>query len=111
MEYRVIISPRAEAEFEHQLGYLLDRSTTGAQAWSNKFEEAVKRLSESPERHGLAPENADHEQEIRQVIFKTRLGIPIGFFLRFVIRTFLFCQCEGSARTSPNLTLNDLVYI
>ena len=70
------MSPRAQAEFESQLVYLLDRSPKGAKTWAKEFKIAIQRLASGPEKHGLAPEDSDHEQEIRQTIFKTRKELP-----------------------------------
>lgn len=76
MSFQVNISPRAKAEFEDQLLYLLERSRQGADAWAIAFQSTLVSLEESPTIHGLAPESPDHSQDIFQVIFKTKKGYP-----------------------------------
>ena len=68
--------PRAKAEFQDQLLYLQSRSPQGADTWATEFHSVISDLEDSPERHGLAPENSDHDRELRQVIFRTKKGNP-----------------------------------
>ena len=82
--YAVILLSRAEAELESQLDYLSERSPQGAEAWTAEYSSAIYRISDDPKSCGLAPENDDHEEEIRQVMFKTRKGNP--YRLVFTIR-------------------------
>lgn len=76
MSFQVNISPRAKAEFEDQLLYLLERSPQGADAWASAFNATLASLEESPTIHGLAPESSDHSRDVFQVIFKTKKGNP-----------------------------------
>ena len=71
---QVILLSKAEEELESQLEYLSRRSPQGVQNWASAYRSAVDRISNDPESCGFAPENEDHEQEIRQAIFKTRKG-------------------------------------
>ena len=76
MSFQVKISPRAKAEFEDQLLYLLERSPKGAEAWASEFNSTLASLEDRPEIHGLAPESTDHSIDIFQVIFKAKHGYP-----------------------------------
>ena len=82
--YAVILLSRAEVELESQLDYLSERSPQGAEAWAVEYNSAIYRISDDPESCGLAPENDDHEEVIRQVMFKTRKGNP--YRIVFTIR-------------------------
>jgi hypothetical protein len=46
--------------------------------------EVLKRLGESGDTFGSAPEDKDHEETIYQVIFKTRRGLP--YRALFIVR-------------------------
>jgi len=74
MTYRVQILPSAEREFEQLYRYIAKRAPRGAAAWANAFYKALKSLRRNPGRHPLAPEDDDHEIDIRQLLFKTRQG-------------------------------------
>ena len=74
MKYQVSMLPRSEADFAGCYGYIEQRSPAGAAAWANAFFRALKSLEENPLAHGLAPEDADHDVEIRQIFFRTRHG-------------------------------------
>jgi len=76
LKFQVCVSPRAKAEFEDQLIYLLERSPKGADAWATAFNSTIASLETSPEIHGLAPESPDHSVDIFQVFFKTKKGYP-----------------------------------
>ena len=82
--YAVILLSRAEAELENQLAYLSERSPLGAEAWAVEYSSAICRVSDDSKSCGLAPENDDHEEGIRQVMFKTCKGNP--YRLVFTIR-------------------------
>ena len=74
MRYEVELSFRAEKDLDEILGWIAGRSPQGARRWLTRWEEVCKLLSERPESCLPAPENADHEEEIRHVVFKTRSG-------------------------------------
>ncbi|HUE73195.1 MAG TPA: type II toxin-antitoxin system RelE/ParE family toxin [Pirellulaceae bacterium] len=74
MMYQVNTLPRSEADFDGYYGYIEQRSPAGAAAWANAFFRALKSLEQNPLAHGLAPEDSDHDVEIRQIFFRTRHG-------------------------------------
>ena len=76
MSYRISLTPQAESDLDTILDYIQQRSAQGVQAWFSSWLQVCDLLSQSPERQTLAPENPDHEEAIRNVIFKTRYGNP-----------------------------------
>ena len=66
----------AEADFERQFDYLLERSPQGANAWADAVDLAVADLSNSADIHGLAPESDDHAFDVYQLMFKKKIGNP-----------------------------------
>lgn len=74
MKYQVIESSRATCEIYEIFDWLCDRSPQGAEAWLDSWEQTVQVLRESAGSYGLAPENVDHDVEVRQVLFKPRRG-------------------------------------
>ncbi len=71
---RVEISARALRDYERIIQFLLKRSRQGAAAWADAFDEAVSTLPDRFEQHPLAPEDANHDETIRNVLFRTRHG-------------------------------------
>lgn len=74
MTFDVVHLPQAEADLDEILAWLHERSPTGAATWFRRWLEVEDLLRRRPASQALAPENSDHEEEIRNVIFKTRRG-------------------------------------
>lgn len=74
MSYRIELSARAERDLEQILGWIHERSPPGASTWFSRWQEVIAELASHPLRFSLAPENNDHDVEIRNVIFSTRRG-------------------------------------
>ncbi len=74
MTYNIILQPGAEADVEQIIGYLADRSLQGAAAWRNAWNDLLIELRRRPESFGLAPESAQHDDDVRLALFKTRRG-------------------------------------
>ena len=74
MTYRAGLTYRAERDLDHILAWLAERSPDGAAAWHRRWQEVIDELCRTADRCQLAPENDDHDEEIRHVIFKTRQG-------------------------------------
>lgn len=74
MTYGPILLPRAEADVDSILGYLSERSRQGAASWAARWHDVLLELQKRPLSLGLAPEAADYDVEIRQILFKTRRG-------------------------------------
>ena len=76
MSPSVTITDSAERDLRAIIGWLEQRSPSGAETWYRRWLEVLCRLEESGHALGVAPENEDHEETIRQVLFKTRRGLP-----------------------------------
>jgi plasmid stabilization system protein ParE len=74
MTYTVITLPCAERDFQKAYDWIAERSPRGAASWADAFYKALKTLERNPQVCGFAPENDDHDAELRQLIFKTRQG-------------------------------------
>ncbi len=74
MTFNVVLTRRAELDIAAILGWLRKRSPQGAEAWYRVWTAVLGKLREHASAYGLSPENADHEHEIRHVVFKTRRG-------------------------------------
>ena len=74
MSTAVELSFRAEKDLDDILAWIASRSPQGARMWLARWREVCSLLSERPETCLLAPENSDHEEDIRQIVFKTRSG-------------------------------------
>jgi plasmid stabilization system protein ParE len=76
MSFVVSLLWRAQRDLDHIVTWLAERSPQGSAVWLEKWDEIVESLKQSADRCPLAPENDDHDLEIRHVIFKTRHGRP-----------------------------------
>jgi plasmid stabilization system protein ParE len=76
MSYQVSLLWRAERDLDKIVAWIGTRSTQGAAAWLRRWDRVVEELRKGADKCRLAPESADHDIEIRQVIFKTRQGLP-----------------------------------
>jgi plasmid stabilization system protein ParE len=73
MNYRPRITSEAQRDFYRIYDNIVERSESGAASWANAFYEALKTLERDPHR-GFAPESQQYDEEIRQLLFKTRAG-------------------------------------
>lgn len=74
MTHRVTILPAAINDLATILEWVKSHSEQGAAAWWVRWNSALKSLAAMPASHGFAPEDCDHAQEIRQILFRTRRG-------------------------------------
>jgi hypothetical protein len=49
-------------------------SPSGAETWLRRWQQVLSSLESGADGCGIAPEDEDHDIDIRQVIFKTRRG-------------------------------------
>lgn len=84
MKFEVRLAFRAEKDLASILVFLKSRSPKGAATWLARWQETCRAVSEDPQSCSLAPESVHHSEEIRQVVFKTRRGLP--YRMLFVIR-------------------------
>lgn len=74
MTYQVELTARAERDVDGILAWLTQKSSRGAAAWHKRLQDVFDHLATTADQFGLAPENEDHDEGIRHVIFKTRRG-------------------------------------
>jgi hypothetical protein len=75
-EFQVIVFRQAKLDGQCIYDWLSERSPQGAEAWARAYIEALESLTKYLLRCGLAPENEDHDVEIRQRVFRTSHGNP-----------------------------------
>lgn len=73
MSFRLIITEPAEHDRDGCFAYIWKRSPQGASRWIEAFDAAVQALLTEPH-YGESPESGDHDEKIRQKMFKTRRG-------------------------------------
>lgn len=83
MNYRIELTARAKADRTACFDFIAGRSPDGALAWLDAYEKAAESLLLEPH-YGTAPESEDHDEDVRQKIFKTRHGLP--YRLLYIIR-------------------------
>jgi plasmid stabilization system protein ParE len=74
MTFEVNLLPRAEADIQQIVQFLAERSSQGAAAWWQRWEQAIDELRDRPLQLGLAPESSKYDIDVRQLLFKTRRG-------------------------------------
>lgn len=72
--HRVELSLRVKRELDATLAWLVAQSKPGAARWLQQWDEVLVSLAKNPLSSSIAPENDDHAETIRQIIFKTRRG-------------------------------------
>ena len=104
MTYRAGLTYRAERDLDHILAWLVERSPAGAAAWLRRWQEVIDELRRKADRCQLAPENDDHDEEIRHVIFKTRRGRKYRalFVIRGEFVLVIHVRGPGQDLVSPN---------
>jgi plasmid stabilization system protein ParE len=83
MKYQVLIQPPAQADIEAAYLYLRERSESAADRWLGGMESAIASLDSFPQRHGLAREDREFPEEIRQLLYGRRSG---RFRVLYVVR-------------------------
>ena len=104
MPFRVSLTPRAADDLDSILDYIRERSSQGAQTWFTRWLEVYETLKVSADRQPLAPEDADHEEVIRHVVFKTRRGNPYRclFLIRGQVVHVLHVRGYGQDLVPPD---------
>ena len=97
MTYRIETTARARADRDKCFDYIAERSLEGALHWLVAYETAVESLLKHPFR-GLAPENPDHEEEIRQCFFKTPHGLQYRVLFAVRDETIYILHVRGTGQ-------------
>lgn len=74
--YKIAVLKPASHDVQEQFDYIRQRSPIGAEAWYEAYLAALERLKLDPLGPGAAPENYHVEDDVRQVLFTTRRGLP-----------------------------------
>lgn len=74
MTYVIEYTERARNHLLEIVDWIADKSPPAAERWLDRLEEAVGSLNRDPKRFASAPENAQHEIEIRQMLVGNRRG-------------------------------------
>ena len=74
--YRIVVLEPAAHDVQAQFDYIQVRSPSGAQFWYEAYLDALERLKVDPIGPSRAPENEHVEEDVRQILFKTRRGHP-----------------------------------
>lgn len=70
-QYRVILTPKAEANIISAFQYIDERSPLNAERWIRELYSSIASLENFPRRCALAREHEYFEGELRQLIFKS----------------------------------------
>lgn len=76
--YRVVITPFAAANIREAHEWLTAENPAYAAAWLDGIRDRILNLETLPQSHAVAPESADFDCEIRQLLFGR--GIPWRIF-------------------------------
>ncbi len=76
MRYSVYLTANAQRNVRAILRHLKRQSPMGAASWLRRWTETLTVLEVTAGSCSVAPESDDHPATIRQVIFKTRSGLP-----------------------------------
>jgi plasmid stabilization system protein ParE len=98
MKFGVRELPKAKEDKESIFRWINGRSPAGALAWLDAYDAAIARLANEANSFGFAPENANCELEVRQVLFKTRHGRVYRLLYFVESAEFLCCGCAGQDR-------------
>ncbi len=83
MTYHVELTLQAEQDIDHILDWLRRRSPQGAATWFRRWNQVLADLSKNASSCRLAPENDDHDDEIRNLVSKHVPARNSGRFLSF----------------------------
>ena len=76
MKFSLSITQQAKQDAQVIYDWIAERARGGADRWYEAFHNALDRLESDAHRHALAPESKFFTNEIRQLLFKTRKGLP-----------------------------------
>jgi plasmid stabilization system protein ParE len=74
MSFRVLISDAAAEDIRLIVCWIKERSESGAETWYRRWLEVLSTLQGRADSYPTAPENEDHSETIRQILFKTKYG-------------------------------------
>src|SRR5690349_7068897 len=83
MTYDVVIEPPAKENIACAYHFIRADSRAAADRWLRGLERSIQSLAGFPARHGLARENDEFDEEIRQLLYGKRQHV---YRVLFVIR-------------------------
>ena len=98
MSYRVEVTERAKQDTDRILSWLSEHSAKGAANWFAAWEAACAFLVENVHATSVAPENVDHEEEIRQWPFRTPHGHRYRILLIIRGKTIFITNVRGTGQ-------------
>lgn len=75
MNYKLIVSDRAERDVDKHYLWLAKRTSTGGGRWYSKYCVTLESIRVAPERDPIARESRKFAYVIRERLFKTRRGL------------------------------------
>jgi len=69
VKYRLVYQPNAAEELERAIEWSFSHYPQQASKWCSELLHAIESLASDPDRHPLARENGQFEQNIRQLLF------------------------------------------
>ncbi|HMB95937.1 MAG TPA: type II toxin-antitoxin system RelE/ParE family toxin [Tepidisphaeraceae bacterium] len=96
MIYTVIIQPPAEADIESAYQYIRTDSKNAADRWLLGLINAIQSLENMPNRCGLARENREFKEEIRQLHYGRRHNSYRIIFVVHVKRVLVLRVLHGA---------------
>ena len=92
MTFHVELLPDAESDLDQIFEWLSKRSPQGAATWYRRWLLVLDDLEARADSYAQAPEDARHELDLEQVIFKTKHGKPYRAIFTITKQTvFVFC--------------------
>ncbi|MGQ0635409.1 MAG: type II toxin-antitoxin system RelE/ParE family toxin [Planctomycetaceae bacterium] len=75
MRFRVSVAPQAQRDLDAIIGWIARRSPPGAARLLEQFHRSLSSLANGSQSFGLAPEDEIVMRGVRQLLFKTRMGL------------------------------------
>lgn len=104
MTFELRVLPKATEDVNEIVGWLADRSPSGAQAWFDAYSATLFRIEDSATSFGEAPENGVLDRDVRQALFRTRRGrtYRVLFFVDGRTATLLRVRAPGQRPVSAD---------
>jgi plasmid stabilization system protein ParE len=95
MNFTLSITQQAKQDAQVIYDWIVERAPGGAERWYEAFQSALDRLETDAHRNALAPESAFFSNEIRQLLFKTRKGLPYRILYCIADQTVVVLNVRG----------------
>jgi plasmid stabilization system protein ParE len=104
MSFQVKVLSRAKRDYRRILRWIQERSPAGARSWNRKWLETIDRLRDFADGCAVASEDADHDERILEITFKTRRGKRYRaiFVIRGTVVSVLAVRGPGQDTVPPD---------